>query len=226
MGRPCSTPSSSSANPIWTGVWSSSPGSIADFVDLALQNKFVWPRWVRPIAATLPLPTDQAAQLAAAGPAQRRPPLRSRRPALLAASSMPTVQYSCAYFATPDMTLEEAQPAKKRHIAAKLDARARPAGARHRLRLGRAGAVSCRDLRRRGHRASPCRRSSSRSPTAAPRRANLDGPRRFPLHRLPRRAGDLRPHRLGRHVRACRRRLLRDLLPQMLATSSPTTAWR
>ncbi|WP_158743356.1 cyclopropane-fatty-acyl-phospholipid synthase family protein [Acidisphaera sp. L21] len=29
-------------------------------------------------------------------------------------------QYSCAYFATPDTSLEEAQAAKKRHIAAKL----------------------------------------------------------------------------------------------------------
>jgi cyclopropane-fatty-acyl-phospholipid synthase len=31
------------------------------------------------------------------------------------------MQYSCAYFARPDMTLEEAQVAKKDHIAAKLD---------------------------------------------------------------------------------------------------------
>ena len=30
------------------------------------------------------------------------------------------MQYSCAYFARPDMTLEEAQEAKKAHIAAKL----------------------------------------------------------------------------------------------------------
>jgi len=30
------------------------------------------------------------------------------------------MQYSCAYFARPDMTLDEAQLAKKRHIAAKL----------------------------------------------------------------------------------------------------------
>jgi cyclopropane-fatty-acyl-phospholipid synthase len=30
------------------------------------------------------------------------------------------MQYSCAYFADPDMSLEEAQVAKKRHIAAKL----------------------------------------------------------------------------------------------------------
>ena len=31
------------------------------------------------------------------------------------------LQYSCAYFERPDMGLEEAQAAKKRHIAAKLD---------------------------------------------------------------------------------------------------------
>jgi cyclopropane-fatty-acyl-phospholipid synthase len=30
------------------------------------------------------------------------------------------LQYSCAYFATPEMSLDEAQEAKKRHIAAKL----------------------------------------------------------------------------------------------------------
>ena len=33
------------------------------------------------------------------------------------------MQYSCAYFAEPDMTLEQAQEAKKRHITAKLDVR-------------------------------------------------------------------------------------------------------
>ncbi len=33
----------------------------------------------------------------------------------------PDKQYSCAYFETPDTSLEEAQLAKKRHIAAKLD---------------------------------------------------------------------------------------------------------
>src|SRR5690606_41233724 len=30
------------------------------------------------------------------------------------------MQYSCAYFESPDATLEEAQLAKKRHLAAKL----------------------------------------------------------------------------------------------------------
>ena len=33
------------------------------------------------------------------------------------------MQYSCAYFERPDMSLDEAQLAKKRHIAAKLDLR-------------------------------------------------------------------------------------------------------
>jgi cyclopropane-fatty-acyl-phospholipid synthase len=33
------------------------------------------------------------------------------------------LQYSCAYFASEDLSLEEAQEAKKRHIAAKLDLR-------------------------------------------------------------------------------------------------------
>ena len=32
----------------------------------------------------------------------------------------PDLQYSCAYFARPDMTLEQAQAAKKQHLAAKL----------------------------------------------------------------------------------------------------------
>ena len=34
----------------------------------------------------------------------------------------PDMQYSCAYFERPDMTLEEAQLAKKRHLVAKLNA--------------------------------------------------------------------------------------------------------
>ena len=51
-------------------------------------------------------------------------------------------QYSCAYFTDPRNSLEQAQADKKAHIAAKLAFAARPAGARHRLRLGRDGAVS------------------------------------------------------------------------------------
>ena len=54
-------------------------------------------------------------------------------------------QYSCAYFETPDQSLDDAQLAKKRHLAAKLLLEARSARARHRLRLGRARALSRRD---------------------------------------------------------------------------------
>jgi cyclopropane-fatty-acyl-phospholipid synthase len=47
------------------------------------------------------------------------------------------MQYSCAYFTDPKNSLEQAQLDKKAHIAAKLLPEAGPAGARHRLRLGR-----------------------------------------------------------------------------------------
>ena len=61
-------------------------------------------------------------------------------------------QYSCAYFETADQSLDDAQLAKKRHLAAKLLIDEGPARARHRLRLGRACALSRRDLRRARHR--------------------------------------------------------------------------
>ena len=44
------------------------------------------------------------------------------------------MQYSCAYFAHPDMTLEEAQAAKKAHIATKLQ-----------IEPGKIGRASCRE---------------------------------------------------------------------------------
>ena len=50
---------------------------------------------------------------------QRRPSLRPRRSALFALPRR-RQQYSCAYFETPDTTLDDAQLAKKRHLAAKL----------------------------------------------------------------------------------------------------------
>ena len=50
-------------------------------------------------------------------------------------------QYSCAYFETPDTTLDDAQLAKKRHIAAKLLIERRRPRARHRFAAG-AGSAS------------------------------------------------------------------------------------
>ena len=79
-------------------------------------------------------------------------------------------QYSCAYFPRGDETLEEAQIAKKRHIAAKLCLdRPGPDGARHRLRLGRAGADPGARSRRAGHRHHAVHRAAGRSRARAPR---------------------------------------------------------
>ncbi len=78
-------------------------------------------------------------------------------------------QYSCAYFPRGDETLEEAQVAKKRHIAAKLKLdRPDLHGAGHRLRLGRHGADPGARLRRAGHRHHPLHRATGRG--ARPRR--------------------------------------------------------
>ena len=100
---------------------------------------------------------------------------------------------------------------------------ARRQRARHRLRLGRPRALSRGNCRRARSPASRCRRSSYASPRSARSSA---GYRRatFQLRGLPRRRRPLRPHRIGRHVRACRRQFLRRILPQDARSSWPTTA--
>ena len=79
-------------------------------------------------------------------------------------------QYSCAYFTDPANSLEQAQDDKKAHIAAKLALAAGHEGARHRLRLGRHGALSRTPRPAPRCSASPCPRNSSRSPAGAPPR--------------------------------------------------------
>ena len=61
-------------------------------------------------------------------------------------------QYSCAYFENPDQSLDDAQLAKKRHLAAKLQVDSRRQGLGHWLRLGRTCALSGRDRRGAGYR--------------------------------------------------------------------------
>jgi cyclopropane-fatty-acyl-phospholipid synthase len=112
-------------------------------------------------------------------------------------------QYSCAYFETPDTTLDDAQLAKKRHLAAKL-----LIGRCNRvLDIGSAGAawphlaMTGADVM-----ASRCRRSNChRMPTC---RKEPHGVGKIPAERLPRYCRPVRPHRVGRHVRTCRHRLL------------------
>ena len=96
-------------------------GSIADFVDLVMQEGAVWPRWAVPFTALRYAwrrlcATQSCATLARRNVAHHYD-LDGRLYALFLDSDR---QYSCAYFETPQQSLDDAQLAKKRHLAAKL----------------------------------------------------------------------------------------------------------
>ena len=110
--------------------------------------------------------------------------------------------------------LDTAQANKKRHIAAKLLLRAGPERARYRLRLGRARALSRQRMRRRVTGLTLSIEQLEVARRAAPPRPGSPTASAFELRDYREDDGQLRPHRLGRHVRACRRRPLPDLLPQ------------
>jgi cyclopropane-fatty-acyl-phospholipid synthase len=94
-------------------------GSIADFVDLVLDKK-AWPAWTAPIFA-LRYGWRRIKQLNLRARARRNVAhhydLDGRLYALFLDSDR---QYSCAYFENPQDSLDDAQLAKKRHLAAKL----------------------------------------------------------------------------------------------------------
>jgi cyclopropane-fatty-acyl-phospholipid synthase len=94
-------------------------GSIAQFVDLVAE-KSAWPRWSAPIRA-LRFVWRRIKQLNLRTRARRNVAhhydLDGRLYALFLDSDR---QYSCAYFETPRNSLDDAQLAKKRHLAAKL----------------------------------------------------------------------------------------------------------
>ena len=118
-------------------------------------------------------------------------------------------QYSCAYFRTGDETLEEAQAAKKRHIAAKL-LLDRPGLTVLDIGCGWGGMALtlARDYGAARHRHHPVDRAARRGARRAPRpRVCRTGCSSscWTTATVTRR---VRPHRLGRHVRACRRRPL------------------
>jgi cyclopropane-fatty-acyl-phospholipid synthase len=95
-------------------------GSIADFVDLVAQQKNAWPRWAVAIAA-LRYAWRRVKQLNLRSRSRRNVAhhydLDGRLYSLFLDSDR---QYSCAYFETPQESLDDAQLAKKRHLAAKL----------------------------------------------------------------------------------------------------------
>ena len=141
------------------------------------------------------------------------------------------MQYSCAYFERPDMTLDQAQLAKKRLIAAKLLVRP---GARV-LDIGCGwGGMALYLARVCGADVTGITLSQEQHRVATERAdaAGLVRPRPLPAAGLPRGRRDLRQHRLGRHVRARRPAPVPDLLPHRAAAARPgrgrccCTRWR
>jgi cyclopropane-fatty-acyl-phospholipid synthase len=94
-------------------------GSIAEFVDL-MAREFAWPWWAAPIAL-FRFVWRRIGQLNGRGRSRRNVAhhydLDGRLYSLFLDSDR---QYSCAYFETPQDSLDDAQLAKKRHLVAKL----------------------------------------------------------------------------------------------------------
>ena len=123
-------------------------------------------------------------------------------------------QYSCAYFELTGQSLDDAQLAKKRHLAAKL--LTAPGQRVLDIGCGWGGLAlylteNCGARRYRHH-------ALDRQLEVARMRAvekGLSDGIDFRLQDYRDLAAAFRSHRLGRHVRACRRRLLRYVFPQM-----------
>ncbi len=97
-------------------------GTLYDFLELLLTNvpPRRWPRWLR-LVDTLAYVTRRLQHYNPVGRARRNVAHHYDIDGSLYDLFLDTdLQYSCAYFERPDMTLEEAQEAKKRHLAAKL----------------------------------------------------------------------------------------------------------
>ena len=130
------------------------------------------------------------------------------------------LQYSCAYFETPEIGLDEAQMRKKHHLAAKASIAARNERARHRFGLWRTGPLPRRNVRGDGDGRDPLDRATGGRGEAGGRaRIGSEGP--FPVAGLSGRARPFRPDHLGRHVRACRPRFLRALFQAVLRSPQP-----
>ena len=190
-------------------------GDIYDLLDLLGRNmaaleatplvqwSYALQRWLRFLEQYNPI--GRAA-------AQRRPSLRPQRPALrLLPRPRPAVFLRLLQDRRRAAGAGPArQEAAHRRQAA---AAARPEGARHRLGLGRHGPVPQPAVRRRRDRRHPLQGTARRLEPARPR-GRRGRPRALQAARLSPGARPLRPHRLGRHVRACRRRPLRRVLHQ------------
>jgi cyclopropane-fatty-acyl-phospholipid synthase len=102
------------------GTFVAEEGTIADFLALAMGQSPAGPEWQRPL---------QALRYLRRRIQQFNPPSRARRNVahhydldsrLYSLFLDADQQYSCAYFEHPEQSLDDAQLAKKRHLAAKL----------------------------------------------------------------------------------------------------------
>ena len=182
-GASCSIPSSSSAKPTWTArSWSSKARSPTCSPSCSART---------PTAAALGAAAMAAALPRTAASQQFNPRTRARRNVahhydldgrLYSLFLDADRQYSCAYFETPDQSLDDAQLAKKRHLAAKLllDAAASACSTSAAAGAGLAS-ISPRSPAPTSP-ASRCRRSSMRSaPTSARRKRAWPSASRFDL---------------------------------------------
>jgi cyclopropane-fatty-acyl-phospholipid synthase len=98
-------------------------GSIADALAVLMAQPGILPEWVKPLSFVRYL-ARHSRQFNPRGRAKlsvaRHYDLDARLYSLFLDADR---QYSCAYFETSDATLDDAQLAKRRHIAAKLQAR-------------------------------------------------------------------------------------------------------
>ena len=183
-------------------------GTIADVLALLLrQEQIAVPRWALPLRAVRYLfrrlhqfnPRSRSLRNVA-----HHYDLDGRLYALFLDADQ---QYSCAYFESPESSLDDAQLAKKRHLAAKL--LVTPGANVLDIGCGWGGmalylAGSSGRARNRHH--AFARAARPRQPTGA---GTGPGQRRgLSSRRLSRCRRPLRSHRFGGHVRTCRRRLL------------------
>ena len=202
---------SASARPIWTGGSSSRTASILDLMRLIVGANRVGGRRQRP---------QGAAQGQAAGPARCGAATRHERARRNVAHHYDIgndlyrlfldddLQYSCAYFTDPGNSLEQAQLDKKAHIAAKLYLKP----GQHVLDIGCGWGGTALYLNRvagvERHR-SHAVRGAAQGRARAGRGGGRIRPGEVRADRLSRGRRAVRPDRVDRHVRACRRRALR-----------------
>ena len=198
-------------------------GSIADFLELIFVQDCAGdaPGWIRPRALVRHL--CRRLQQYNPRPRARRNvahhyDLDARLYSLFLDSDL---QYSCAYFETPAATLDDAQLAKKRHLAAKLMLR-EPRQRVLDIGCGWGGlALYLAELAEARVTGITLSREQLEIARRRASEQNLDAAVQFRMQDYRDVADPLRPDRFGRYVRACRRRPLRRVLSPMRAASLP-----